>query len=74
MKSAFLISLLVLTVLCCGCAKYYGKSKKVILQHPETLEFVDCQMDRWETAKSFAENDKCIEEYKKKGFVVWGER
>ncbi len=74
MKFSLLILVFVVIMVCSGCSMYNGKSKKVILRHPVTQEFVSCQVDRWETAASFAKNEECIQNYKEKGFVVWGER
>lgn len=56
-----------------GCALYSGKPGTVMMQHPETMEFVTCKMDKWPTSASYAENEKCVEDLKQKGFVVWGE-
>lgn len=75
MKKIFL-PLWVVLLLCCGCASMQGKPRVVILQNPETMEFIDCKMsDEWATSASYAKNDECVTELKKKGFVVWwGER
>lgn len=45
-----------------------------MLQHPETMDFVKCEVDQWGTKKSFAKNEQCIEEYKRQGYVIWAER
>lgn len=50
------------------------KSTSVMLQHPETMDFVKCDVDQWGTKKSFAKNEQCIEEYKSQGYVIWAER
>ncbi len=57
-----------------GCAAMTDKPVTVILKHTETLEFVTCDVDHWNMPDSFKKNDECVEEYKKKGFVVWGTR
>lgn len=55
-----------------GCNK--TAKSVVIMQHPETMEFVDCKVDAWATPASYAKNARCVEELKQKGYVVWGER
>ncbi len=55
----------------CGCAFTEGKPRKVILRHPVTYDYVDCNVDIWQTEKSYKKNDECVEHYKKQGFVVW---
>jgi len=57
-----------------GCASLGDKSKKVILQNPETMEFVNCEVDKWGTRRSYATNEQCVKEYQAKGYVIWGER
>jgi hypothetical protein len=57
-----------------GCAAISSRPVTVILQHPQTMEFVNCDVDHWNMPASYDKNDKCVEEYKKKGFVVWGTR
>lgn len=74
MKLPCLMFLAVILIFSGACSMYHGKPTKVILQNPETLEFVSCEVDEWETTRSFADNDKCIDAYKKKGFIVWGTR
>lgn len=56
-----------------GCGQHSGKSV-VIMQHPETMDFVDCKVDQWATFASYAKNAECVEDLKSKGYVVWGER
>jgi len=46
----------------------------VMLQHPETMEFVKCQVDQWGTKKSFVKNEECVKDYQSQGYVIWGER
>ena len=57
-----------------GCASFGDQPTTVILKHPETLDFVNCNVDKWGTTKSFSDNEKCVEQYKQKGYVVWGTR
>lgn len=57
-----------------GCAALTDKPVTVILKNTETLEFVTCDVDHWNMPGSFKKNDDCVEEYKKKGYVVWGTR
>ena len=57
-----------------GCAAFMDKPVTVILKDTETLEFVTCDVDHWNTPGSYKKNDECVEGYKKKGYVVWGTR
>jgi len=37
------------------------------------MEFVECNVsDGLDFSSAYDKNDACVEEYKKKGFVVWG--
>lgn len=56
-----------------GCGQHSGKSV-VIMQNPETMDFVNCTVDHWATPVSYAKNAQCVEDLKSKGYVVWGER
>jgi hypothetical protein len=58
-----------------GCSSYSEKSKMVILQDPKTMDFVECEVSgAFITPASYTKNEECVEEYKRQGFVVWGER
>lgn len=56
-----------------GCAGHSGKSKRIVMQHPETMEFVNCKIEGWANAAAYAANEKCVDDLKQKGFIVWGE-
>lgn len=56
-----------------GCAGKSSPAKKVILQHPQTMEFAKCNVGQWGSESPFDSNEECIEDYKKQGYVVWGE-
>ena len=73
MKTLFYPLMALIFGLAGGCASYSSKSV-VIMQHPETMEFVNCKVDGWATNGAYAENEKCVEDLKKKGYIVWGER
>lgn len=64
----------VLTLFVSGCAGLSNKPSSVILQNPETMEFVNCDVDGWGTAASYRRNQACVEGYRKEGYIVWGER
>lgn len=68
------VASLFLLLLISGCAKMSDESTSVMLQNPETMEFVKCDVNQWGTKKSFAENEQCIEDYKRQGYVIWAER
>ncbi len=57
-----------------GCAAFGDQPTTYIMQNPETMEFVNCVVDKWETEESFAANDKCVKDYQEKGYIIWGER
>jgi hypothetical protein len=61
-----------LLLLLSGCAS--GKPRLVILQHPETMEFQNCEADKMGLNSSFASNEECVQKYQKMGYVIWGER
>ncbi len=57
-----------------GCASFSGKPETVILRNPRTMEFVNCEVSKWETESSYKANEQCVKDYEAKGFVVWGKR
>ncbi len=57
-----------------GCASIVGKPRNVILQNPETMEFVNCEVSQWGTIISYEANEQCVKDYQAKGYVIWGER
>lgn len=57
-----------------GCAGFSEQSRKVLLKHPETMEFVSCEVGEWSTKEEYAKKDACVTDYEKQGYVVWGER
>jgi len=63
-----------LTLLVGGCAALGDKPKNVILQNPETMEFVNCEVDKWGTVASYEINERCVKDYQSKGYVIWGKR
>lgn len=69
-----IVSLFIIGVLVFGCARMSDESTAVMLQHPETMDFVKCEVDQWGTKKSFAKKDQCVEDYKAKGYIIWAER
>lgn len=70
----FRIIVLCLLATLVGCASLLHKPRLVILQHPETMEFQNCEVDKLGLRASFAANDACVEKYQKMGYVIWGER
>lgn len=73
-KWGFFIAGVAICLLVAGCARMSDESTSVMLQNPETMEFVKCTVDQWGTKASFAKNQECIEEYKRQGYVIWAER
>lgn len=57
-----------------GCAAFEGHPKNVVLKHPQTHEFVNCTVDKVQSKKSYEANQKCVDDYKAQGYVVWGQR
>ena len=64
---------LFLLVLTGGCTSFSEKSSTVILQNPETMEFVNCKVGGWASSSSYTRNEQCVEDYKKQGYIVWGQ-
>lgn len=57
-----------------GCAGMSDKATSVLLQNPETMDFVKCTVDQWGTKASYKKNEACVEEYKRQGYVIWAQR
>jgi hypothetical protein len=76
MKEELLYAVLtgVLTLVVVGCSGKSTTAKKVILQDPQTMEFVKCNAGQWGSDSPFETNEECIEDYKSKGYIVWGEQ
>ncbi len=63
------VLLLILLALLCSCG---GTRTRVILKHPETLDFKECDTGLWSV--SSRERDECVKQYEAQGYEVWGER
>ncbi len=50
------------------------KPDRVILKHPVTQEFVNCNVNRWQSEKSYKENEECVRKYQKEGYIIWGQK
>lgn len=70
----FRVLLFCLLATSAGCAALLDKPRLVILQHPETMEFQNCEVEKLGMKAAFDANDACIEKYQKMGYVIWGER
>ncbi len=57
-----------------GCSMFIDKPKRVVLKHPQTLDFVNCNVDKWETTGSYRSNEECIRSYREKGYFIWDTR
>lgn len=44
------------------------------MQDPKTMDFVNCDVGKYGLDKHFKDKEKCVEEYKAKGYIVWGTR
>jgi predicted ATPase len=51
-----------------------GNRRVVILQHPDTMDFQNCEVDKWGLDKHFQNNEECVKNYQKLGYIVWGSR
>lgn len=70
MLRTILLPLLILPLFAsCAAMK---EPRVVILQHPETMEFKNCEVGTWATGKDFTENSKCVKKFEEQGYVVWG--
>ena len=70
LANALLFSSLILS----GCASSEKRPRTVVLKHPETQDFVNCNVDKWGTEESYQKNEECIKGYKEKGYEIWGTR
>ena len=70
----YIAQTVLLLFLISACAGMSDKSTSVMLQNPETMDFVKCTVDQWGTNASYAKNEVCIEEYKRQGYVIWAQR
>ncbi len=68
------VLLLVIAALFCSCEAMSRKYTKVILKHPETLDFKECEVGIWATDQTYREHDECVKKYEEQGYEVWGER
>lgn len=71
-KTSFFLA--VLCILSVGCASFSDRPTTVIMKNPQTMEFVNCNVDKWGTTESYEQNDKCVKDYEAKGYVVWGQQ
>jgi hypothetical protein len=71
-KGLLLFIFVVLAVVVSGCA-LSGKPTKFVLKHPETLDFVNCDVDKWGTPLSYKSNEECVKHYESLGYFVWGQ-
>jgi len=71
---SYFVLLAAVSFLLFGCARMSDESTSVMLQHPETMDFVKCDVDQWGTKKSFAKKDQCVQSYISQGYVIWAER
>ena len=67
------LSFIVLVVLS-GCGMNSKKPSLVILKHPETLDFVNCKVDKWQSKESYRKNENCVRGYQEKGYIIWGKK
>ncbi|PID77432.1 MAG: hypothetical protein CSB24_01500 [Deltaproteobacteria bacterium] len=70
MKSLVLFTIFAAVLLLGSCQN--NGYRKVILKHPETLDFKECEASTW--TKDHKESDECIRKYKEQGYQIWGER
>jgi len=47
----------------------------VILKHPATLDFQNCEVQgEWPDEKAYAANEECVKALEQQGYIVWGSR
>ncbi len=73
MKIKFFVAVFIL-VSCSSCSLFIDEPTRIVLKHPETLDFVNCNVDQWDLPHSYKNNEECVEDYKKKGYFVWDKR
>ncbi len=72
MKRNSLLLLATITLLS-SCASIMGKPRVYIMQNPETMEFKNCDVGTIGLDKHFKDNEECMENLKKEGWIVWGQ-
>lgn len=55
-----------------SCIANKDQPKTVMLKHPETLDFQKCSVEDWGSNEGYAYKDRCVEEWKEQGYIVWG--
>lgn len=63
-----------LVLLLASCAAMRGKPRVVIMQHPETMDFKNCDVGKYGFDSDFKDQQICVDELKTLGYMVWGER
>lgn len=69
-----LLPVVLLLPLLASCASITGKPRVVIMQHPETIDFQNCDVGKYGFDKDFRDQQTCVDELKKQGYIIWGER
>ncbi|SHO49064.1 hypothetical protein [Desulfopila aestuarii] len=70
-----LLLLAATTLLLSSCLADKKGPKVVILKHPDTLDFQNCEVKgEWPDDEAFAANEKCVQALEKQGYTVWGSR
>jgi len=66
---------IVTILLLSSCLSDTKGPKVVILKHPETLDFQNCEVSgEWPDEADYAANEKCVQALKQQGYIVWGSR
>lgn len=71
MMRAFL--LLLIAVLCAGCAAVISDHSRTILLKQDTGEQVECSIDKLRTQFSLKRYKECISSYEADGYTIWGQ-
>jgi hypothetical protein len=61
-------------ILLSSCIANKEKSKVVIMQNPQTMDFQDCKVADWGSEEAFKNNEECVKTYQSQGYIIWGER
>lgn len=72
MRSLYSVLCILVLLVVGGCA---GKDKpptRVVMQNPETAEFVNCDRKDIGPEKTYKNSEECIKHYEKEGYIVWG--
>lgn len=72
-KKLLLLTMTMLLLSSCLAGK--KGPKVVIMKHPVTLDFQNCEVKgEWPDEEAYAAKDQCVQALEQQGYIVWGSR